>query len=288
MARDSHADVTFAGDLSGAGQPRLSPPRPGAPHATIDGREGASVTLRPEAEPFRADGGPIGAVLSHGLTGMPGSLHEWGQVLAAGGLTVRVPRLPGHGTRWQDANKVSWQDWYAELERSFDEVRSVCERTYIMGLSMGGTLALRLAEQRGADVAGVVVVNPSLFTLRKEAKVLPLLRLFVPSMPPVGNDIKKPGVTEPAYDRLPLKAAYELAKLWKLTNADLDKLTQPLRVFTSRDDHVVEPANSERLMAGAASTDKKQFVLEDSFHVATMDNDLPFIIDETLAFVREH
>src|SRR5205814_8327051 len=107
----------------------------------------------------------------------------------------------------------------------------------------GGTGALRLAEQRD-DVAGVVVVNPSLFTLRKDAKLLPFIRLFVPSFPPVGSDIKKPGVVEPAYERLPLKAAYQLSLLWKLTNADLFRLSQPLLVFTSRDDHVVEPANS--------------------------------------------
>jgi carboxylesterase len=246
------------------------------------------VAVLPEAEPFAADRGPVGAVLCHGLTGMPGSLREWAAGLAEAGLTVRVPRLPGHGTRWQDANDVGWQDWYGELERAFDEVRNRCERTFVMGLSMGGTVALRLAEERGDDVAGVVVVNPSLFTLRKEAKLLPLLRLFVPSFPPVGNDVKKPGVVEPAYERLPLKAAYQLARLWKLTNADLDRLVQPLLVLTSRDDHVVEPENSTRLMDGAGSTDKRQVMLEDSFHVATMDNDLPLIIAETLAFVRAH
>ena len=247
----------------------------------------AGVNLRPDAEPFAADGGPVGAVLSHGLTGMPGSLRAWGEGLAAAGLAVRIPRLPGHGTRWQDANRVSWQDWYAELERAFDDVRSRCERVFIMGLSMGGTLALRLAEQRGADVAGVVVVNPSLFTTRKDAKLLPLVRWVVPSFPPVGNDIKKPDTVEPAYERLPVRAAYQLSQLWKVTNADLDRLTQPLLVFTSRDDHVVEPANSERLLAAAGSTDKRQIVLEDSYHVATMDNDLPVIVTETLAFVRE-
>ncbi|MDQ1704133.1 MAG: carboxylesterase [Frankiaceae bacterium] len=244
------------------------------------------MSLRPEAEPFHAEGGPIGAVLCHGLTGMPGSLRAWGEALAAAGLTVRIPRLPGHGTRWQDANKVSWQDWYAALERAFDDVRSRCERTFVMGLSMGGTVALRLAEERGADVAGVVVVNPSLFTTRKDAKLLPVVRFLVPSFPPVGNDIKKPDTVEPAYDRLPVKAAYQLSRLWKLTNAELDKLTQPLLVITSRDDHVVEPENSTRLMDGAASTNKRQIVLENSFHVATMDNDLPLIIDETLKFVH--
>jgi carboxylesterase len=247
---------------------------------------GETLSIRPEAEPFHAEGGPVGAVLCHGLTGMPGSLRAWGQGLADAGLTVRIPRLPGHGTRWQDANKVSWQDWYAALERAFDDVRSRCERTFLMGLSMGGTLALRLAEERGTDVSGVAVVNPSLFTTRKDAKLLPVVRFLIPSFPPVGNDIKKPDTVEPAYDRLPVKAAYQLSLLWKLTNSDLDKLTQPLLVMTSRDDHVVEPANSTRLMDGAATTDKRQIVLEDSFHVATMDNDLPLIIDETVKFVH--
>jgi carboxylesterase len=241
-----------------------------------------------DAEPYAADGGEIGTVLCHGLTGMPGSMRPLGEALAAQGLTVRIPRLPGHGTRWQDANAVTWQDWYATLEAAFDEVRSRCQHTFVMGLSMGGTLVLRLAEQRGADVAGVVAVNASLFTLRKDAKLLPLLRRIVPALPPVGNDIKKPGVIEPAYSKLPVKAAYQLSELWKLTNADLAKVSQPLLVLTSRDDHIVEPANSDRLMQGAGSTDKRQVILEDSFHVATMDNDLPRIIDESLRFVRSY
>jgi carboxylesterase len=219
---------------------------------------------------------------------MPGSLRDKAQALADAGLTVRVPRLPGHGTSWKDANRVSWQDWYAELERAFDDVRSRCDHVFVMGLSMGGTLALRLAQQRGGDVAGVVVVNPSLFTTRKDAKLLPVARLLVPSFPPIASDVKKPGVVEPAYDRLPVKAAYQLAQLWKHTNADMSRITQPLLVFTSRDDHVVEPANSTRVMEHAASADKRQVVLEDSYHVATMDNDLPVIVAETLAFVRAH
>jgi carboxylesterase len=280
MARLGQANVTFCTNSSQDGNSR----EPACERSC----NYPCVSLRPEAEPFAADGGPIGAVLCHGLTGMPGSMRPWGEQLAAAGLTVRVPRLPGHGTTWQDANRTSWQDWYAELQRTFDDVRSRCEKTFVMGLSMGGTVVLRLAQERGADVAGIVVVNPSLFTLRKEAKLLPLLRLLVPSMPPVGNDIKKPGVTEPAYDRLPVKAAYQLAQLWKLTNADLGKITQPLLVLTSRDDHVVEPANSERLMDGAGTTDKRQVILEDSFHVATMDNDLPRIVEESLAFVQAH
>jgi carboxylesterase len=219
---------------------------------------------------------------------MPGSLRPWGEALAAAGLTVRVPLLPGHGTRWQDANRVRWQDWYAALESCVDEVRARCSSTFVMGLSMGGTLTIRLAEQRSADLAGIVLVNPSLFTTRKDAKLLPLLRRVVPALPPIASDIKKAGVVEPAYPKLPVGAAYQLAELWKLANADLAKITTPMLVLTSRDDHVVEPANSLRLMAGAGSAVKQQIWLEDSFHVATLDNDLPRIVEESLAFVRTH
>jgi carboxylesterase len=241
-----------------------------------------------DTEPYAADGGPIGAVLCHGLTGMPGSMRPWAEALAQAGLTVRVPRLPGHGTRWQDANRVTWQDWYSTLSSALDEVRATCTHSFVMGLSMGGTLVLRLAEERGSDVAGVIAVNASLFTTRKDAKLLPLVRHFIPGLPPVGNDVKKPGVIEPAYPKTPVKAAYQLSLLWKVTNADLAKITQPLLVMTSRNDHVVEPENSERLMQLAGSTDKRQLWLEDSYHVATIDNDLPTIIDESLGFIRAH
>jgi carboxylesterase len=241
-----------------------------------------------DSEPYAASGGSVGVVLCHGFTGMPGSMRPWGEALAAAGYTVSIPLLPGHGTRWQDANAVTWQQWYAELERAFDDVRATCQQTFVCGLSMGGTLVMRLAEQRGADIAGVVVVNGSLFTTRKDAKLLPLLRHVVPSLPPIGSDIKKAGVVEPAYDRLPVKAMYQLSRLWALTNADIAGITQPLLVMTSRDDHVVEPANSERIMASSRSTDKRQVWLEDSFHVATLDNDLPVIIDESVAFFQAH
>jgi carboxylesterase len=215
-------------------------------------------------------------------------MRPWGEALAKSGLTVRIPLLPGHGTRWQDANKSTWQQWYSTLESTVDDVRAKCTSTFVMGLSMGSTLTIRLAELRSDDLAGIVVVNPSLFTTRKDAKLLPLMRHFIPALKGIGSDIKKHGVIEPAYPKAPLQAAYQLSLLWTETNADLAKVTTPILVMTSRDDHIVETANSERLMAGVSSTDKKQIWLEDSYHVATLDNDLPLIIEASLTFIQSH
>jgi carboxylesterase len=244
------------------------------------------MPLLPGAEPFRHDGGPIGALLIHGFTGTPQGMRPWGQHLAEAGLTVRVPRLPGHGTTLQEANLTTWHDWYAEVERAFLELRAQCDQVFLMGLSMGGTLAIRLAEERGDEISGLVLVNPSLLTKRPDRFLLPALRLVVPSWAGIASDIKKPGSVELAYDRIPMKAAYSLSKLWVTTRGDLDKVTQPILVFRSTDDHVVEPDSTVLLKAKVASSDVREVVLENSYHVATLDNDAPAIFEGSVEFVR--
>jgi carboxylesterase len=244
------------------------------------------MPLLPGAEPFRHDGGPIGALLCHGFTGTPQSLRPWAEHLAAADVTVRLPRLPGHGTSVQEANLTTWHDWYAELERNLAELSAQCEQVFVMGLSMGGTLAIRLAEEHGDEITGLVLVNPSLLTKRPDRFLLPFLRLFVPTWTGIASDIKKPGEVELAYDRIPIKAAYSLSKLWIATRADLGKVTQPILIYRSADDHVVEPDSSALLREKVTSSDVREVVLEDSYHVATLDNDAPTIFEGSVEFVR--
>lgn len=244
------------------------------------------MPLMPGAEPYSHEGGRVGALLIHGFTGQPTSMKPWARYLADAGLSVEVPRLPGHGTRWQDMNVTTWQDWYAEVDRTFTALRSSCDSVFVMGLSMGGSLSLRLAEERGDEVAGVVVVNPAVHSERPDRFLLPVIRFVVPSFPGISNDIKKPGGDEGAYDKLPLKAAYSLTQLWAAVKADIAKVSQPLLVFRSAEDHVVEPSNSAWILANATSADKAEVVLEDSYHVATLDNDAETIFAGSLDFVR--
>jgi carboxylesterase len=247
------------------------------------------VGVLPGAEPFAADGGEVGVVLSHGFTGCPQSLRPWAEHLAAAGLSVRLPRLPGHGTRWQDLNDTRWPDWYGEVERAFDDLRGRCTRVFAMGLSMGGALVIRLAEQRPDEVAGLVLVNPSLGTERKDVKyALPLLHRFVPSLAGIGSDIRKPGVTELAYPRTPLRAMHSVAQLWPLVVADLGRLRAPVLLFRSRVDHVVEPMSGRLLVQGASSSEVTEVILEESYHVATLDHDARAIFAGSLDFVRAH
>lgn len=246
----------------------------------------AAAGAIPGAEAFAHEGsGEIGILLCHGFTGSPVSMRPWAEHLAAAGYTVRLPLLPGHGTHWRDLNRTPWTDWYAHAEKALVELTGRCRSVLVFGLSMGGALTLRLAEEH-PEIAGIVLVNPSVLTLRKDAKLLSVLSKVLPSMPGIGNDIAKPGVLEGCYDRMPLRAAASLALLWRVVRADLGKVTQPTLLLHSKVDHVVEPENSAAVLNGIASTDVTEVVLANSYHVATLDHDAPLIFERSAAFAE--
>ncbi len=199
-----------------------------------------------------------------------------------------MPRLPGHGTTWQDMAHTRWEDWYAEVDRAYEELRGQADEIFLMGLSMGGCLALRMAELRGDGVAGLVLVNPSLAPDTKLFLLAPVLKFVVPSLKGVGSDIKKEGASELSYDRVPVRAAATLPQLWKVTQQQLAEVTQPVLVFLSTTDHVVGPASMRVLRAALPAPQLTVRELPDSYHVATLDNDAGQIFDGSLEFVRAH
>jgi carboxylesterase len=232
------------------------------------------------------DGTTTGVLLCHGFTGTPSSMRGWGDFLLEQGYAVSVPRLPGHGTTWQELNTTTYADWYAEAERAFEKLQSECDRVFVAGLSMGGCLALNLAVEKGREVAGLVLVNPAVNSERKDIKLLPVLKHVVPAFPGISNDVKKPGVQERAYRKTPLKAAHSLFSSMRTVRERLPEVTQPLLMFRSRVDHVVDPSSGRIIMGNVSSRDLEEHILEDSFHVATIDNDAPVIHTVSAAFIR--
>ncbi|GAB3783346.1 alpha/beta hydrolase [Nocardioides ungokensis] len=237
------------------------------------------------ARPELTGGRPLGVLLLHGFSGSPASMKPWAHALAERGYAVEVPLLPGHGTRWQDLNKVAWTDWYAEADGALDRLRASTEAVVVGALSMGGSVALRLAEERGSDVAGLVLVNPFVSSTRTELKALPVLKRVVPSLKGVVNDIKKPGQDEVGYPRLPLRGLAAVLEMWQSVVPDLPKVTQPLLYFRSSVDHVIDPSSSPTVLGAVSSRDVEERILADSFHVATLDNDAPRIFEESAEFV---
>jgi carboxylesterase len=130
------------------------------------------------------------------------------------------------------------------------------------------------------------LVNPAVHTERWDRHLLPVLQRFIPSFPGISNDIAKPGQDEGAYDVIPLKAAHSMSFLWKAIKEDITKVTQPLLLFRSMEDHVVEPSNAEYILSHVSSKDATEVVLRDSYHVATLDHDAAIIERDSIAFVR--
>jgi carboxylesterase len=225
------------------------------------------MIVLPGAEPYAADRGPVGVVLSHGFTATPGSLRPWAEYLAAAACTVRLPRLPGHRTTWQDANTTRWQDWHGEIRQTYEQLRARRETIFAAGLSMGGTLVTRLAEKEGNGLAGLILVNPSFATERSDARFARYICRLIRSRPGFGSDIKAPHEDTLGYDRTPVRAFASLQRLWSVVRADLHRISA---------------------QRGAASTTVRELLLENSYHVATMDHDAPLIFEGSLAFIHEY
>jgi carboxylesterase len=239
------------------------------------------------ARPELTGGRRVGVVLSHGFTGSPASMRPWADALAERGYAVELPLLPGHGTTWQQMNVTTWEDWYAEVVRAFEKARADNDVVTVCGLSMGGALALRLAADHPDGVAAAVVVNPMVITHRKDVLALPVLKWLVRSFPGITNDIKKPGGEEHGYSRTPLKAAHSMFRGGKALARDLPRITAPLLVFHSEEDHVVDDATVPLIVSRVSSRDLSERTLHDSYHVATLDNDAPQIFEESAEFIAK-
>ncbi|MFE0457462.1 alpha/beta hydrolase [Streptomyces sp. NPDC058914] len=243
------------------------------------------MPVLPGAEPYRHEGGEVGVLLCHGFTGSPQSLRPWARYLAGHGLTVALPLLPGHGTRWEDMVLTGWPDWYAAVDRELRLLRERCARVFVAGLSMGGALALRLAAKHGEGVEGVIVVNPASKVHGLSAYALPVARHVVRTTKGITSDIAKEGVLETGYDRVPLHAAHSLRTFLRRVDGELPQVTQPLLLLRSVRDHVVPAADPARILSRVSSTDVTEILLEQSYHVATLDHDADRIFEESLAFI---
>lgn len=244
------------------------------------------MTVLAGAEPFSRDGSETGVLLLHGFSGSPYAMRPWAEHLAARGYTVRLPRLPGHGTIWSELNTYTWDDWCAEAEHHLEELGERCGDVVVCGLSVGGAIALHLAERYGSSVSGLVLVNPAVRIDDRRLPVVLRMRRVLPFYPGVVDDIKKPGATELGYARVALKGAAEMVRGWALVTRELDRVTQPLLLFRSAVDHVIPASSSALILAQVSSEDTTEVVLHDSYHVATVDNDAPRIFEESVAFIE--
>ncbi|HET8990460.1 MAG TPA: alpha/beta fold hydrolase [Acidimicrobiales bacterium] len=242
-----------------------------------------SVEVLPGCEPFSHAGAPAGVLVLHGFTGNPTSMRPLAEAAAAAGYSVELPRLPGHGTSVEDMVTTRFEDWLGEAEAAYDRLVSRGGRVAVVGLSMGGTLAVRLAETR--EVAGAALINP---LVKAQPETLEgigqLLEAGLTTVEAIGSDIKREGTRELSYDATPLAGAQSLFRALGEVEADLVRVTCPVLLVSSREDHVVPPENGD-LVAARVSGPLERVWLEDSYHVATLDNDRDLVEASVTAFL---
>ena len=228
----------------------------------------------------------VGVLLLHGFTGAPPSMRPWGEFLHSKGYTVSIPLLPGHGTKPEDLNKVKWHQWTDKVQAELDELYKSCDHVFICGLSMGGGTTLNVAAQNNDKLAGIILVNPMIHIAFLPHQLVYIISNFQKLRSSVGNDIKRPGVTEYGYDALPTRGVYELLKMLKITRKNLGKVTVPVQLFHSVEDHTLPVTNTEIIMKGLGSTSKERIELVNSYHVATLDYDQELIFQNSLTFIE--
>ena len=242
------------------------------------------------AEPFRfeGDGTKPAVLVLHGFTGSTQSMrYMGGELHRRFGFSVSGPRLKGHGTSPDDMSTTGYLDWVASAEEALRELSGGKRKVFVTGLSMGGTLCLNLAARLPDLVAGIVPVNGCAGILGDDFSELVLSGDAPDRVPGIGSDIKAPGVVELAYPEVPVKCVREAHTLMGATGNLLHKITCPTLVIQSRDDHVVSPSNGPLIVAKVSSRDVRLFWLQDSYHVATLDNDKDLIVDRTGRFICE-
>ena len=232
-----------------------------------------------------SDHSDIGIIFVHGFKGSPASMRPWAAYFEERGYTVSVPRLPGHATQWPDLNKVKWQEWPARVQVEVDKLKGICKKVFVFGLSVGGCTTLNIAENN--ELAGICLVNPMIHIPGVLIKFAPLIALVQASRPAVGDDIKKPNVTEWGYEVLPTKGVIQLNKMLKITRANLHKVKAPTLLFHSVDDHVLPISNSNIIMSEIDSVAGQRIELTNSYHVAPLDYDAPLIFANSLAHVEQ-
>lgn len=230
----------------------------------------------------------MGVLVLHGFTGNPYSMRPLAERCAQVGYSVELPRLPGHGTSLEDLVPRRWSDFVATALEAFDDLDQRCSKVAVVGLSVGGGLTALIAEER-PSVAGCVFINPMLKGpgAEMEQGLRDLIDAGLEVMATDGDsDIKKEGTTEAKYEGWPLRALQSVIDGVGVAAANLSSITAPSLLLSSREDHTVAPDNGDEIVH-RSSGPVERIWLEESYHVATLDNDQELVEGATLAFLAK-
>ena len=137
-----------------------------------------------------------------------------------------------HGCQKNNLLLVQWEDWVATVQQAIEDLRKSCDRVFVLGQSLGGTLALRVAAHNEVD--GVITLAAIAYLKDWRLWFLPVLRPFLQWRQSPDNDIAREVSDVGSYDRLPLHAIEQLLELASLVRTDLSRIQVPASETASR------------------------------------------------------
>ena len=257
---------------------------------------------------FHFEGGRSGVLLIHGLTGTPTEMRLVGKGLNRAGFTVHGMQLAGHCGDQDDLLATTWQDWYASVEDAARTMREHVDQVFVAGLSMGALLALKLAAERPEWIAGVGVYGA---TFRYDGWSIPWtgkLSFLLPMFKLLGIGRQRSFIEQPPYGirderlRAQVSAAmfggdstvaglpgnpwHSLAELYELARdvrRSLPRVTAPCLVAHATEDDVASLGNA-RLVQRNVTGPVEMLLLDDSYHMITIDRERRTLIERTADF----
>lgn len=241
----------------------------------------------PTAEPFFIPGGEIGCLLVHGFTGTPKEMRMLGDSLTQEKYTILAPRLAGHATQVKDITRSHWEDWLCSVEDGINLLKGCTQKQVVMGLSMGGILALVAAARY--DLAGVVCFStPCSLPGDPRAKYLPVLKFFIRQVSKGKPDWRNQEAAKDHthYPYYPTPAIIQLKELIEAMQAELVNVTIPALFVQSRQDQGIPAESLDTLAASVSSTDVSRLWVENSGHVVIREPEREVIFTEVKSFVK--
>ena len=241
----------------------------------------------PQAKPFDFPEGDHGILLIHGFTGSPAHMRLLGEGLHKKGFAVRGILLPGHGQTPLDLGKVKWQDWLLACRETAVEMRGKYRRFTVAGLSMGGCLALMLAEQMQADAC--VTIAAPMKTVNR-LRVLAPMAAFAHPMIHKQADGARATLNQDydiGYTSYPTASVGQLSAVIRRAKRDLHLIHCPLLTVQSHGDKTVTQDSPDLIANGVSSAVKEALWLDSAPHVCTISPEYEKIVNGMADFLKK-
>jgi len=243
---------------------------------------------------FFFPGRGLSALLIHGLTGTPYEMRFLGERLADAGVRVCGVKLAGHAVAAEELGATNNNNWYQSVVDGFERLRQFGDPIVVIGQSAGALLASRLTLDQSDAIAGLVLLAPAFFLnfwswtgLRLAQRLGPLAgKIYLRSSGPDIHDAAARRI-HPGTRLMPLSAAVSLYQLSAAVRPKLEKVTQPTLIIHGRQDHVCPLKNVDFLMAHLGSAEKRSVILDDSFHIVSVDINKQRVAEEVIGFVAQ-